>query len=65
MSIRLQKAGYITYASSEVLAAGLSTTTVPAMIRQRIRWARGVIQSIRNTNAVFTGQLSLARGYLI
>ena len=60
VSIRLQKAGYITYASSEVLAAGLSTTTVPAMIRQRIRWARGVIQSIRNTNAVFTGQLSLA-----
>ena len=37
VSIRLQKAGYITYASSEVLAAGLSTTTVPAMIRQRIR----------------------------
>ena len=60
VSIRLQKAGYITYASSEVLAAGLSTTTVPAMIRQRIRWARGVIQSIRNTNAVFTGQLSFA-----
>ena len=27
-SLRLQKAGYVTYASSEVLAAGLSTTTV-------------------------------------
>lgn len=59
-SIRLQKAGYITYATSKVLASGLSTTTVKSMIRQRIRWAGGVIQSIRNTNAVFTRKLSLA-----
>lgn len=59
-SLRLQKAGYITYASEEVLAAGLSTTTVESMISQRVRWARGVIQSIRNTNAVFTSRLSLA-----
>lgn len=59
-SLRLQKAGYITYASEEVLAAGLSTTTVESMISQRVRWARGVIQSIRNTNAVFTKELSVA-----
>ena len=59
-SLRLQKAGYITYASEEVLAAGLSTTTVESMISQRVRWARGVIQSIRNTNAVFTSKLSPA-----
>lgn len=58
-SLRLQKAGYITYASSEVLAAGLSTTTVASMIGQRVRWARGVIQSIQNTNAVFTKDLTL------
>ena len=59
-SLRMQKAGYITYASSEVLAAGLSTTTVESMIGQRIRWARGVIQSIQNTHAVFTRKLSPA-----
>lgn len=59
-SLRMQKAGYITYATSEVLASGLSTTTVESMIAQRRRWARGVIQSIRNTNAVFTTKLSLA-----
>ena len=58
-SLRLQKAGYRTYASAEVLAAGLSTTTAGSMIRQRIRWARGVIQSIQNTNAIFTGKLPL------
>lgn len=60
VSLRLQKAGYITYAMSEVLAAGLSATTVSSMIGQRIRWARGVIQSIQNTNAVFTKHLSPA-----
>ncbi len=59
-SLRLQKAGYRTYATGEVLAAGLSTTTVESMILQRIRWARGVIQSIQNTNAIFTRKLSLA-----
>lgn len=59
-SLRLQKAGYLTYASTEVLAAGLSATTVQSMISQRIRWARGVIQSIQNTNAVFTRDLPLA-----
>lgn len=59
-SVRLQKAGYITYATSEILAAGLSTTTVKSMIDQRIRWARGVIQSIQNTNAVFTSDLPLS-----
>ena len=59
-SLRLQKSGYITYASTEVLAAGLSTTTVESMIRQRVRWARGVIQSIQNTNAIFTRELPAA-----
>lgn len=59
-SLRLQKAGYITYAAPEVLAAGLSTTTVESMIGQRVRWARGVIQSIQNTNPVFTKELSAA-----
>ncbi|MFQ7288242.1 MAG: glycosyltransferase family 2 protein [Lacrimispora saccharolytica] len=59
-SIRLQKAGYITYATTEVLAAGLSTTTVASMMKERIRWAQGVIQSIQNTNAVFTKDLPLS-----
>lgn len=59
-SLRMQKQGYITYAAGEVLAAGLSTTTVSSMMKQRIRWAQGVIQSIQNTHAVFTRKLSLA-----
>ena len=58
-SIRLQKAGYWTYSTQESLASGLSTTTIPSMIQQRIRWAQGVIQSIYNTHACTTSSLSL------
>ncbi len=58
-SIRIQKEGYITYATQEVQAAGLSTTTVASMIKQRTRWAREVIQSLQNTYAIFTPHLSI------
>ncbi len=56
-SIRLQQAGYITYATQEVQAAGLTTTTIPAMVKQRIRWARGILQSLQNTRAIFSKKL--------
>jgi len=56
-SIRLQQAGYITYATQEVQAAGLTTTTIPSMIKQRIRWARGILQSLQNTRAIFSKKL--------
>lgn len=56
-SIRLQQAGYITYATDEVQAAGLTTTTIKSMIKQRIRWARGIIQSLQNTRAMISKKL--------
>lgn len=58
-SIRLQQAGYITYATQEVQAAGLTTTTIQSMIKQRIRWARGIVQSLQNTRAIFSKKLGL------
>lgn len=57
-SCRLQMAGYITYATDKVEAHGLSTTDVRSMMRQRIRWARGVIQSIQNTRVIFSHKIS-------
>lgn len=57
-SCRLQMAGYITYATDKVEAHGLSTTDVRSMMRQRIRWARGVIQSIQNTGVIFSHKVS-------
>lgn len=59
-SIRLQQAGFITYATDEVLAAGLTVTTVSGMIKQRVRWARGVLQSLQNTDAIFSKKLSFS-----
>ncbi len=56
-SVRIQKENYITYATTEVQAAGLTTTTFQSMIKQRKRWAQGVIQSLQNTNAMFTRKL--------
>ncbi|MFD0589279.1 glycosyltransferase family 2 protein [Paenibacillus sp. GCM10027627] len=58
-SVRMQQEGYITYATEEVQAAGLTTTTVPSMIKQRVRWARGIIQSLQNTSAIFSKKLPL------
>ncbi len=59
-SIRIQKEHYITYATSEVQAAGLTTTDFKSMLKQRKRWAQGVIQSLQNTKAIFTRKLSWA-----
>ncbi len=59
-SCRLQMAGYVTYATDTIEAHGLSTTDVKSMMKQRIRWARGVIQSIQNTHAIFSNKLSFS-----
>ena len=59
LSIRLQKAKYRTYATDKVVNAGLTTTDFKSMIKQRQRWARGVIQSIYNTRAFCTTKYSL------
>ncbi|MEN6419261.1 MAG: glycosyltransferase family 2 protein [Clostridiaceae bacterium] len=47
--IRIQAKGYTAYSTSEPLASGLAPTSIKSMVTQRVRWARGVIQSIRNT----------------
>jgi cellulose synthase (UDP-forming) len=47
--IRIQSKGYTAYSTSEPLASGLAPTSIKSMVTQRVRWARGVIQSIRNT----------------
>ena len=58
-SIRMQKEGYLTYATDEVQSAGLTTTTIKGMLRQRTRWARGILQSLQNTHAISTRKLPL------
>lgn len=57
--IRIQARGYTAYSTAEPLASGLAPTSIKSMVTQRVRWARGVIQSIRNTRLPFNKGLTL------
>lgn len=57
--LMIQANGYTCLATDKVQASGLSTTTIKGMVTQRVRWARGVIQSIRNCQVPINPKLSL------
>ena len=59
--ILMEKAGFNCYGVNEVLASGLSPDDLKSLIKQRNRWARGVISSVRSLNIFFTNELSLAQ----
>ncbi|MGN0352648.1 MAG: glycosyltransferase family 2 protein [Roseburia sp.] len=48
--IHIQDEGYTCYATSEVLAHGLSPDTIDSLVKQRERWGRGCIYSLRRIN---------------
>lgn len=62
--IRIQAKGYSCYAFDEPLAHGLAPTDVDGLIKQRVRWGRGCIYSLRrihillNPNLKFNTKLS-------
>ncbi len=53
-SLRLHKKGWRSAYLNLPQAAGLATTTLSSHIRQRIRWARGMIQIFRIENPLIT-----------
>ncbi len=57
--IRVQSKGYRTFALSKPLAHGLAPHTIPSLLNQRERWARGCIQSLHNVRPFFRKGLSL------
>lgn len=59
--ILIQKKGYICYGINEVLASGLSPTDLKSLIRQRIRWARGVISTNRKLHIFLSKELSFSQ----
>jgi len=67
---RINMAGYVSYSTDEPQASGISPVDVKGVIKQRVRWARGVIQSSRNmkifTNSKlkFNNRLVLINSYL-
>ncbi|MGX7196514.1 glycosyltransferase family 2 protein [Enterococcus olivae] len=57
----MQKADYRCYAINEELASGLSPTDFPNLLQQRIRWARGCIQTGRKMHILLTKGLSISQ----
>ncbi len=58
--ILVQTHGYTRLVTGEALASGQTPVTVKSLLAQRVRWARGVIQSIKNTHAAVNGRLPLS-----
>ena len=55
--IRIQKNGYKSYATDKVEANGLAPNDFKSLIRQRERWARGCIQSLKKEHVILSKKL--------
>ncbi len=60
-SLRLQMGGWNTAYINIPQAAGLATELLSSHVRQRIRWARGMVQVLRLENPLFAPGLSIAQ----
>lgn len=58
LGVRMNMAGYLNYSTTKPLASGLTPTDLRSVIKQRIRWGRGVIKSSYNTNIFFNPKLT-------
>lgn len=57
--LHIQERGYSCYAIDKVLAHGLSPDTIDSLIKQRERWGRGCIYSLRKIKIFSNKKLSL------
>lgn len=70
LGARLNMAGYGSLSSLTPQASGITPIDIKGVIKQRTRWARGVMQSCRNLHILvnpkikFTSRLVLLNGYL-
>ncbi len=60
-SLRMQRNGWNTAYINLPQAAGLATERLSGHVKQRVRWARGMIQILRIDNPLFGRGLSLAQ----
>ncbi|WP_155890518.1 glycosyltransferase family 2 protein [Lachnobacterium bovis] len=58
--IHIQDEGYTCYATSDVYAHGLAPDDLESLIKQRERWGRGCVFSLRRINVWKDKQMSLA-----
>lgn len=59
LGIKINACGYRNISTLEPLASGITTSDVPSMIKQRIRWGRGVIQSTKNVRLLTNSGLTI------
>ena len=70
LGARINTKGYRNISTTEPLASGLTPTDIPSAINQRIRWGRGVVQSVHNLhiltnkNLTFRQKLIFLNSYL-
>ncbi len=57
--LEIESKGYKGIALSDVLVYGTSVTDFDGFIKQRIRWSRGGIQILKNSNFLFNKNLSI------
>ncbi|WP_125762224.1 glycosyltransferase family 2 protein [Companilactobacillus hulinensis] len=61
LSMRINTQGYNNISTVEPMASGLTPVDFKSVMKQRIRWARGVIQSIYNLKVPFNSNLTGAQ----
>jgi len=59
--IYIQSKGYTCYAIDDILAIGLAPTDLKSLIKQRERWGRGCIQTVRKIKILTIKGLSLGQ----
>lgn len=59
--IDIQSKGYTCFAVDKVLTSGLAPTDFPTLLKQRQRWGRGCVQTIRSFRFLFGGMPFLSK----
>lgn len=59
--ILIEKKGYVSLGTGEVLASGMNANSLKGLIQQRVRWARGVIATGRKMHIFTSKDLSFAQ----
>ena len=62
--IEIEKKGFDGIATAETLADGITPENLRALIRQRQRWARGCLQTVRRTQLLFGKGLSIKQRFI-
>jgi cellulose synthase (UDP-forming) len=51
--------GYKSISTLEPMASGLTPTDIPSVLKQRVRWGRGVVQSVKNLHLLTNKNLTI------